>query len=79
LRIADYFSALAPANTDLRIYGFTDFVFPRNQNPPGRRNERTGPVFCDADYGFVIRILWTQCTDFADSVYGFYGFTLIRI
>ena len=27
----------------------------------------------------MIRILWIQCTDFTDSVYGFYGFTLIRI
>ena len=75
----DYFSALAPANTDLRIYGFTDLVFLRNQKQPERRNERTGAVFCETDYGFVIRILWIQCTDFMDSVYGFYGFALIRI
>ena len=48
--------------TDLRIYGFTDLVFLRNQKQPERRNERTGAVFCD--------------TDFMDSVYGFYGFSV---
>jgi hypothetical protein len=47
LRIADYSSALAPANTDLRIYGFTDYVFPRNQ-----KLRICDTDFMDSVYGF---------------------------
>jgi hypothetical protein len=66
----------------IRIYGFTDLrisFFRETKTHQGGETSERAPFFCDTDYGFVIRILWIQCTDFTDSVYGFYGFTLIRI